>query len=80
MPRGKTPSLLSVSNGHISFLVAGRASKCGRCKASISGGTRIAQMKTVKSGFTVQKRLCLTCAKGIVDKTQADLDAIKSGL
>jgi hypothetical protein len=80
MPRGKVPSLLSVGNGLISFSVASRASTCSRCKAGIVAGAQIAQKKTVSAGFTVQKRLCLSCAAEIMAKTQADLDDIKSQL
>lgn len=80
MPRGKVPSLLSIGNGSISLSTASRSGQCSRCKTHIAATTKIALMKTVSSGFTKEKRLCLSCATDIVNKTQSDLDAIKHQL
>ena len=80
MPRGKVPSLLSTNNGGITYDYAKKSGQCSRCKTSISNGSKVGLMKVSKSGFTNNRRMCITCTSEVVDKTQQELDVIKHGL
>jgi positive regulator of sigma E activity len=80
MPKGKVPSMLSVQNGPITFDLAKQKSKCGRCHESIKGGDRCAAMKTSKAGFSTSRRLCIECAKAVIDSTMNDVAKIREQL
>ena len=79
MVRGKVPSLLSANNGGMTYDTTKVKSSCSRCKTSMPGGTRVGLLKVHSAGFTNNKRLCISCALEIINKTQADLDVIKQG-
>ena len=74
MPKGKAPSMTSVSNGPISSVIATNKSKCSRCDAVIAGGGKCAEMKVSKAGFTKPRRFCIPCAQSVIDCTRAELD------
>lgn len=78
MSKGKVPSLLSASNGGITYDQSKRLSSCSRCKAVINLGDRIGFLKRLSTGFSNKRRLCLTCISEILDKTQKDLDLLKN--
>lgn len=80
MPKGRVPSLLSINNGGILYSVAVRSGKCTRCKGSLVSSEKIGLLKYQQGGFVKEKRLCLKCVSGIIEKTQADLDQIRLGL
>lgn len=80
MPRGRVPSLLSLNNGGIIFVIAQRACKCCRCKNAIIGGTKCGDLKKLQSGFSRTKRHCLVCVAEIIAKTQAELDEIRNAM
>lgn len=78
MPRGKVPSLISANNGGIVMAETKIRSSCSRCKKAIPGGSRVAELKVQKAGFTNRKRLCPQCATDVVERTQRDLDSIRA--
>lgn len=75
----KAPSLLSMGNGGISYETVQRHSACSRCKKSLASGMRVGSLKVRKSGFTNNRRFCLSCVIEIVNKTQEELDKISQG-
>jgi hypothetical protein len=78
MTKGKVPSLLSASNGGISFDVVKRASACSRCKTALMQGTKVGQLKVVKAGFPNLRRICTACVRDILQKTDDELNIIRS--
>ena len=77
MPKGKTPSMLSMGNGPISFGAAKGTSKCSRCSCRLVKGAKCGELALLKTGFKASRRLCLDCAKSIIEATQVDLDRLK---
>lgn len=78
--RGKTPSLISGSNGKPSYTVTQRVSKCTRCGATINGGSRCIVIPRLGGPFTIKKRVCLKCFKTILDQTKLDLEILEKSL
>ncbi len=80
MARGKVPSLISTNNGGITYTEVKRSGNCSRCKCVLTKGVKVGLLRVAKAGFSNNKRLCLSCVKEIVIKTQSDLDKIKAPL
>jgi hypothetical protein len=78
--KGKAPSMLSLQNGPMTFVVAKNRSKCNRCDGAILGGQRCGEMKISKNGFTSPRRLCLQCSKEVIEATKADVGRIEQEL
>ncbi len=75
-PRGKTPSLLSGSNGRPNQVDALRARKCSRCSASITKGDVCYEIPKTNAAFASNKTVCIACFKLILDQTRKELEAI----
>lgn len=76
-PKGKTPSLLSISTGSPVLHACGKATNCDRCKERIATAAACFQIPKQKSGFTAHPIFCVACTKDIVEKTKSDLLAIE---
>lgn len=76
-PKGKTPSLLSMSTGSPVSHICGKATKCDRCNERIPTAAVCFQIPKQKSGFTARPIFCIACTKEIVEKTKSDLLAIE---
>ncbi|WP_417812199.1 hypothetical protein [Thalassospira alkalitolerans] len=77
-PKGKTPSLLSMSTGTPSSHVCGKTTPCGRCNKDISTGKECFKIPKQKSGFTSNPLFCVDCTRLIIEKTKSDITAIES--
>lgn len=77
-PKGKTPSLLSISTGAPSSHVCGKATSCDRCKTKISTGKQCFKIPKQKSGFTSKPLFCVNCTRLIIERTKSDIAAIES--
>jgi hypothetical protein len=76
-PKGKTPSLLSISTGLPTIHTCGRATHCDRCKTSVETGHTCFQIPKMESGFTNHPIFCIQCMANIVEQTKADLSALE---
>ncbi|GAB5451129.1 MAG: hypothetical protein Hals2KO_14570 [Halioglobus sp.] len=72
-PKGKTPSLLSMSSGKPVLHECGRACKCSRCKNGLSKGVMCFQIPKSSSGFTAKKIHCLDCTASVIAQTKKDI-------
>jgi hypothetical protein len=79
-PKGKTPSLLSLSTGKPSIDSANNQKRCSRCKTTILKGQKYFQIPKSEAGFTKQKPFCLACFKKILDKTKKEIEELESDL
>lgn len=77
IPKGPTPSLLSMATGTPSVHVCGKASKCTRCQKEISKGQECAKIPKSVSGFTTKPIYCVDCTNKIIAKTRADIDEVE---
>ncbi|QND66356.1 hypothetical protein HB777_22190 [Mesorhizobium loti] len=77
-PKGKTPSLLSMSTGSPVLHTCGKATNCDRCEERIATAAACFQIPKQKSGFTARPIFCIACTKEIVEKTKADLLVIEA--
>lgn len=76
-PRGKTPSLICVSNGRPEKVSVERKSSCQRCGCDIHVGQECFGIPKLSGGFTSLKRFCRICFQNILDQTQKDLNAAR---
>lgn len=79
-PKGKTPSLLSMSTGSPVLHTCGKATNCDRCEERIATASACFQIPKQRSGFTARPTFCIACTKEIVEKTKIDLLAIEAVL
>lgn len=77
MPKGKTPSLVSASNGRPKRVHVKRRSKCSRCDCTILVGADCFNVPRSTNGFSVEKRFCKACYDGVLDQTQKDLNELR---
>ena len=77
-PKGKTPSLLSMSTGTPTAHTCGKATTCDRCNGKVATGDVCFQIPKQKGGFTVRPIFCVGCTAEIVEKTKVDLLAIEN--
>jgi hypothetical protein len=80
MPKGKTPSLLSMGMGHPYQSVTQRESHCKRCNFELQKNTECFEIPTNKNGHSVSRRYCRACMKSILEQTEKDFQAIKNQL
>ena len=76
-PKGKIPSLLSMSTGAPTPHVCGKATLCKRCNGGISKGDQCFRIPKKESGFTSKPLFCINCTKMIVEKTKSDIHIIE---
>lgn len=76
-PRGKTPSLLSMSTGTPAQHVCERSTKCGRCKEAVSLNEDCFRIPRQSSGFTRKVIHCVSCTRKIVRQTRKDLEKVE---
>lgn len=79
-PKGKTPSLLSVTTGTPIVHTCGKATLCGRCDEDVLKGTVCFQIPKMKSGFISKPIFCVSCTSDIVSQTKADLASLEETL
>lgn len=77
-PKGKTPSLLSISAGLPVAHTCGRATPCDRCKKTVATGRDCFQIPKHQNGFTTRPIFCVECTAGIVRQTKAELAALEA--
>jgi hypothetical protein len=75
-PKGKTPSLLSISTGAPTVHTCGKATPCDRCGETVVKGQRCFQIPKVKSGFTGHPIFCVECTVAIVEQTKIELSVV----
>jgi hypothetical protein len=76
-PKGKTPSLLSMSTGIPVVHTCGKATPCDRCGKTLSKGQSCFQIPKMKSGFTSRPIFCSACTADIIEQTKTELSAIE---
>ena len=76
-PKGKTPSLIGLSNGKPVRVCVSRKSECSRCKCGIAAGEDCFGIPKSGNGFSKIKRYCNTCFDNILNKTAQDLEEIR---
>lgn len=79
-PKGRTPTLLSMSTGKPSKHTCKKSSKCARCKEVILNGAICFQIPKQKSGFTSKPLFCISCTKNILEQTKADILDIEKAI
>lgn len=77
-PKGKTPSLLSMSTGTPTVHTCGKATACDRCDNNVAMGHICFRIPKQKGGFTARPIFCVVCTAAIVDKTKTDLLSIEA--
>ena len=80
MPRGKTPSLLSMRLGKPVRAEAKRRCSCNRCGSEIESGDSCFDIPTKRSGFTGSTRYCSSCTTKIIEQTEKELLEVKESL
>jgi len=79
-PKGKTPSLISGSNGKPNYVIAQRASRCFRCHIEIISQEKCVEIPKLGGPFTQKKRICLNCFRDILRQTKKDIEALEKVL
>ena len=77
-PRGTVPSLIGSSNGKPKRVDVLRKSECKRCGKDLFKGDNCVEIPKVGGAHTNQKRYCDDCYKAILDKTEKDLNELRS--
>jgi hypothetical protein len=77
MPKGRTPSLISASNGRPKRVDVQRKSTCCRCDCGIEAGAHCFNIPKAGQGFSKEKRYCLVCYKNVIEQTEKDLVELK---
>jgi hypothetical protein len=77
-PKGKTPSLLSMSTGTPEIHSCGKSTACERCNEKILMGNQCFKIPKQKSGFTAKPLFCTGCTKEIIQQTKLEIEAIES--
>jgi ferredoxin len=77
-PKGKTPSLLSMSTGKPLVYICKKKSKCSRCKNDIIKNYKCFQIPKASSGFTSKKIFCVACTTEIVEQSKKDIAKIEN--
>jgi hypothetical protein len=79
-PKGKTPSLLSMSTGKPETHVCGKLTPCSRCDEEVVKGGACFKIPKMKSGFTSHPIFCIGCTSDIIVQTNADIALIEAAL
>lgn len=77
-PKGRTPSLIGLSNGRPERVNVKRKCKCQRCGCYIECGQDCFGIPKLESGFISLKRHCRECFQNILDQTYKDLEEVKN--
>ena len=77
-PRGPVPSLIGGSNGRPQKVQVKGTSKCARCKVKLLAGIFCIEIPQLAKAFKSPKRICLSCFRDILDKTEEDLESLKT--
>jgi hypothetical protein len=76
-PKGKTPSLLSISTGKPTVHTCGKLTPCDRCGEKVAKGHICFQIPKMKSGFTNRSIFCVGCTSAILVQTKADIESLE---
>lgn len=76
-PRGRVPSLIGGTNGRPVRDEVKRKSHCYRCDAEILGGGSCIAIPDLSTAFGSKRRVCDDCYQAILNKTAADLEALR---
>lgn len=79
-PKGKTPSLLTMSTGTPAVHTCGKATSCDRCEGKIATGAVCFRIPKAKGGFTIRPIFCVGCTSDIIEKTKADLLVVEASI
>ncbi len=79
-PKGKTPSLISMSTSKPAVPTCGRAPECDRCGDNVATSAACFQIPKMKNGFTKKPIFCLTCTASIIAQTKIDLETLEATL
>ncbi len=77
-PKGRTPSLISSSNGKPKRITIERKTKCCRCSCSIVVGQDCFGIPKSGSGFSTTKKYCKDCFQKVLEQTHKDLEDVKN--
>jgi hypothetical protein len=76
-PKGKTPSLISGTNGRPKRVAVSKKSNCYRCNDILLAGTDCIEIPKLGGAFSSGRRVCNDCYSGILVKTEEDLKELK---
>jgi hypothetical protein len=76
-PKGKTPSLLSMSTGVPVVHTCGKATHCDRCGETVSKGQRCFQIPKMSSAFVIRPIFCTGCTANVIEQTKTELSALE---
>src|SRR6185312_3184050 len=77
-PRGPTPSLIGSTNGRPKRVPVLKKSECSRCHTSFVAGQTCIAIPKLGSAYSASKRVCDACFHEILQKTLADLEAVRT--
>jgi len=75
-PKGKTPSLLSMSTGKPTVYTCKQKTKCSRCKNEITMGQDCFKIPKMSAGFSSKKMFCIECTDLIVQQTKTEISKL----
>ena len=76
-PKGKSPSLLSMSTGVPEVHKCGRQTQCDRCDQPVLTGQTCFRIPKLKNGFTIRPIFCTECTASIIEQTKGELSALE---
>jgi len=76
-PKGKTPSLLSMSTGRPTVYTCKKKTKCSRCKNEITMDQDCFQIPKMSAGFSSKKMFCVECTDSIVKQTKTEISKLE---
>jgi len=79
-PKGKTPSLITKSNGKPYSHRYSRKTKCTRCHSDIINSKMCFVIPKDGGGFINEKPFCLICFRLILEKTKEDIAILEQEL
>jgi len=77
-PKGKTPSLLSMSTGKPTLYTCKKKMKCSRCKNEITMGQNCFQIPKMSAGFSSKKPFCIVCTDLIIKQTKTEIHQLEN--
>lgn len=78
MPKGPVPSLIGSTLGKPRRVPVQRKSECKRCGGAVEAGRDCIAIPQLGGSFQPLRRYCDDCYKSILEKTQSDLDILKT--
>lgn len=79
-PKGKTPSLLSQSNGKPFKETCNKGRTCNRCDKKIKKNEKFFIMGQKSGGFNHKNPFCTNCMKLIIEQTKKELFYLENEL